>query len=96
MDPQLFGSAKVHSQTMHARTSATQQEARVAALQAEVDRLQQELGPYEDAEKIVDRHIKLLHQYNEAKDATQILIGRVGDVSSFGDVVWLNADNVGH
>ncbi|ESK89348.1 rolly protein [Moniliophthora roreri MCA 2997] len=65
---------------MHARTSATQQGARVAALQAEVDRLQQELGPHEDAEKIVDRHIKLLHQYNEAKDATQMLIGRLANM----------------
>ncbi|KAF9011283.1 hypothetical protein BDQ17DRAFT_1233460, partial [Cyathus striatus] len=26
----------------------------------------------EDAEKIVKNHIKLLHQYNEAKDATQV------------------------
>ncbi|KIK54571.1 hypothetical protein GYMLUDRAFT_177065, partial [Collybiopsis luxurians FD-317 M1] len=31
----------------------------------------------EEAEKIVKRHIKLLHQYNEAKDAAQILIGRL-------------------
>ena len=26
----------------------------------------------EDAEKIVKRHITLLHRYNEAKDATQV------------------------
>lgn len=26
----------------------------------------------EDAEKIVKRHIALLHKYNEAKDATQV------------------------
>ncbi len=26
----------------------------------------------ENAEKIVSRHIKLLHKYNEAKDATQV------------------------
>ncbi|TFY63699.1 hypothetical protein EVJ58_g3099 [Rhodofomes roseus] len=31
----------------------------------------------EDAAKIVSRHIKLLHRYNEAKDAAQILIGRL-------------------
>ena len=31
----------------------------------------------ENAEKIVARHIRLLHTYNEAKDAAQILIGRV-------------------
>lgn len=28
----------------------------------------------EDAEKIVSRHIKLLHRYNEAKDAAQVCI----------------------
>jgi hypothetical protein len=26
----------------------------------------------EDAEKTVNKHIKLLHRYNEAKDATQV------------------------
>jgi len=35
------------------------------------------LGENEDSEKIVSNHIKLLHQYNESKDATQILIGRL-------------------
>lgn len=29
----------------------------------------------EDAEKIVKRHIALLHRYNEAKDATQVREG---------------------
>ncbi|KAJ7608785.1 S-adenosyl-L-methionine-dependent methyltransferase [Roridomyces roridus] len=69
------------------------QEARVAALQAEVESLQKELGythPYDvfstrfdasrenvDAEAINKKHIKLLHRYNEAKDATQILIGKL-------------------
>ncbi|KAJ3829717.1 DNA repair protein [Lentinula raphanica] len=33
-----------------------------------------------DAEKIVNQHIKLLHRYNEAKDATQILIGRLANL----------------
>jgi hypothetical protein len=28
----------------------------------------------EDAEKIISRHIKRLHQYNEAKDATQVCL----------------------
>jgi hypothetical protein len=28
--------------------------------------------PDEDPEKIVKRHIELLHKYNEAKDATQV------------------------
>ncbi|KAJ7576972.1 Swi5-domain-containing protein [Mycena floridula] len=53
------------------------QESRVAALQEEVDRLQEELGQAssagEDADKIVKAHIKLLHRYNEAKDAAQVL-----------------------
>ncbi|KAF5351367.1 hypothetical protein D9758_008050 [Tetrapyrgos nigripes] len=62
---------------MHARISASKQQARVAALQEEVESLQRELGEKEDAEKIVQRHIKLLHQYNEAKDAAQVLIGRL-------------------
>ncbi|KAG7094116.1 hypothetical protein E1B28_007730 [Marasmius oreades] len=65
---------------MHARVSATQQEARVNALQQEADRLQQELGIGEDAAKIVDNHIKLLHRYNEIKDATQMLIGRLANI----------------
>lgn len=28
--------------------------------------------PKEDADEIVSKHIKLLHQYNETKDATQV------------------------
>ncbi|KAI0937370.1 hypothetical protein AcW1_001369 [Taiwanofungus camphoratus] len=57
---------------MHASTSAKKQQARIAALQAEVDELQKVLGEDEDVELIVSRHIKLLHQYNEAKDAAQV------------------------
>ncbi|KAF8240842.1 hypothetical protein L208DRAFT_1383807 [Tricholoma matsutake] len=56
---------------MHATTSIKKQEARIAALRAEIDGLQAELGEDVDAEQVVKRHIKLLHQYNEAKDATQ-------------------------
>jgi Swi5 len=29
----------------------------------------------EDPEKIVEKHIKLLHDYNESKDAAQVLLG---------------------
>ncbi|KAJ8079567.1 hypothetical protein PM082_011154 [Marasmius tenuissimus] len=36
--------------------------------------------PGEDASKIVDSHIKLLHRYNEAKDVTQMLIGRLANM----------------
>ncbi|OCH92959.1 hypothetical protein OBBRIDRAFT_385261 [Obba rivulosa] len=62
---------------MHAPNLAKRLQARIAALQAEVTELQKTLGEYEDAQKIVSRHIKLLHQYNEAKDAAQILMGRL-------------------
>lgn len=73
------------------------QQARIEALQAEIDELQKVLGyvprvpaprapewiltlgvqihsENENAEQIVSRHIKLLHQYNETKDATQVRI----------------------
>ncbi|KAI0652658.1 Swi5-domain-containing protein [Trametes meyenii] len=53
------------------------QQARIEALQAEVKELQKTLGEGENAEQIVSKHIKLLHRYNEAKDATQILIGKL-------------------
>ncbi|KAI0931156.1 hypothetical protein AcV5_005296 [Taiwanofungus camphoratus] len=77
---------------MHASTSAKKQQARIAALQAEVDELQKVLGEDEDVELIVSRHIKLLHQYNEAKDAAQILMGKVGfllirsEITSHSDI----------
>ncbi|KAH8119801.1 Swi5-domain-containing protein [Phellopilus nigrolimitatus] len=50
--------------------------ARLVELQAEIDNLRETLGD-KDAGKIVDKHIKLLHEYNEAKDATQIIIGKL-------------------
>ncbi|VDB86264.1 unnamed protein product [Peniophora sp. CBMAI 1063] len=62
---------------MHAHTSAKKQEERVAVLQKEVEELQKTLGDDVDPDKIVSKHIKLLHRYNEAKDATQILIGKL-------------------
>ncbi|KAJ3928518.1 MAG: DNA repair protein [Lentinula lateritia] len=65
---------------MHARVSQQIQDARITQLEAEVNRLQQELGQDEDAEKIVNKHIKLLHRYNEAKDAAQMLIGRLANL----------------
>ncbi|KAI0095019.1 DNA repair protein [Irpex rosettiformis] len=57
--------------------SARQQQARIQVLQNEIDQLQARLGKDGNADQIVARHIKLLHQYNEAKDAAQILIGRL-------------------
>ncbi|KAF8529553.1 DNA repair protein [Hysterangium stoloniferum] len=50
------------------------------ALEAEIRELQTKLGEGEDAEKIVNGYIKLLHQYNEAKDATQLLIGKLAAI----------------
>ncbi|KAF8634904.1 hypothetical protein AX15_000652 [Amanita polypyramis BW_CC] len=64
---------------MHATISAKKQEARLAALQAEIEALQKELGD-DDPELIVKRHINLLHRYNETKDAAQILIGRLANI----------------
>ncbi|KAF9483464.1 hypothetical protein BDN70DRAFT_301812 [Pholiota conissans] len=65
---------------MHAAISKKNQQARAIALQLEIDRLQEKLGERVDAEKIVKRHIQLLHRYNEAKDAAQILIGRLATI----------------
>ncbi|KAA1477254.1 hypothetical protein DENSPDRAFT_884940 [Dentipellis sp. KUC8613] len=62
---------------MHVYVSAKRQEARIAELQAEVQKLEVQLGEGEDADKIVSRHIRLLHRYNEAKDAAQILMGKL-------------------
>ncbi|KAH8995467.1 DNA repair protein [Lactarius akahatsu] len=62
---------------MHARTSVKEREARILELESEIAELQKELGPGEDAQQIVSRHIKLLHRYNEAKDAAQIIIGKL-------------------
>ncbi|TFK56403.1 hypothetical protein OE88DRAFT_1649679 [Heliocybe sulcata] len=65
---------------MHASFSVEKQQARIAALEAEIKELQDRLGKDVDADKIVSRHIKLLHQYNEAKDAAQILIGKLANL----------------
>ncbi|KIK81987.1 hypothetical protein PAXRUDRAFT_14961 [Paxillus rubicundulus Ve08.2h10] len=65
---------------MHATTSAKKQQEYMMKLQAKVDALQNRLGANEDAEEITSNHIKLLHRYNEAKDAAQILIGRVQEL----------------
>lgn len=65
---------------MHAATSAKKQREYVEQLQAEINALQARLGEDEKAETIVSNHIKLLHRYNEAKDATQILVGRLASL----------------
>ncbi|QRW24695.1 hypothetical protein RhiXN_11607 [Rhizoctonia solani] len=48
-------------------------------LQRDIDTLQKLLGN-EDPQKIVDRHIKLLHTYNESKDAAQVILGRLAAI----------------
>ncbi|KAN0129596.1 DNA repair protein [Lactarius tabidus] len=62
---------------MHARISAKGWEARILDLESEIAELQKELGPGENAQQIVARHIKLLHHNNEAKDTAQIIIGKL-------------------
>ncbi|KAJ8501645.1 hypothetical protein ONZ45_g12062 [Pleurotus djamor] len=65
---------------MYNSTCPKKQEARAAELQREMADLQKRLGDGVDAEEIVKRHIRLLHDYNEAKDAAQILIGRLANM----------------
>ncbi|KAG8844931.1 hypothetical protein FRB91_002213 [Serendipita sp. 411] len=43
---------------------------------SEIKCLESELGEAE-AQSIVNKHIKLLHSYNESKDAAQALIGKL-------------------
>ncbi|KAJ7082520.1 hypothetical protein C8R43DRAFT_1052343 [Mycena crocata] len=74
---------------MHAPISAQKQEARIAALHAEAESLQQELGENENADAIVKKHIKLLHRYNEAKDATQMTRDLLLDSSSFSEASFI-------
>ncbi|KAJ8454873.1 hypothetical protein ONZ45_g19134 [Pleurotus djamor] len=65
---------------MYNSTCPNKQEARAAELQQEMADLQKRLGDGVNAEEIVKRHIRLLHDYNEAKDAAQILIGRLANM----------------
>lgn len=55
---------------------------RVALLQKEIARLEAQLPPGVDADAVVQRHIKLLHSYNEIKDGAQALIGKASGVDS--------------
>ncbi|EIW87312.1 hypothetical protein CONPUDRAFT_149340 [Coniophora puteana RWD-64-598 SS2] len=65
---------------MYASFSEEAQKNRLEQLQAEVNELQKTLGENKNAERIVANHIQLLHRYNEAKDAAQILIGRLANL----------------
>lgn len=85
---------------MHATISAKKQEARLTALQAEIEALQKELREGEDAEQIVKKHISLLHRYNEAKDATQVsgYLHTTTDIETFllKDLDWEGAYDYGY
>ncbi|KDN37208.1 Swi5-domain-containing protein [Tilletiaria anomala UBC 951] len=61
------------------RMSEQEKEVAVEALQAQAEQLEEQLGG-RDAEQIVKEHIRLLHEYNEVKDATQILLGRLAHI----------------
>ncbi|CAE6454987.1 unnamed protein product [Rhizoctonia solani] len=60
----------------HTRATVSQE---AENLQRDIDTLQKLLGN-EDPQKIVDRHIKLLHTYNESKDAAQVILGRLAAI----------------
>ncbi|WWC73399.1 uncharacterized protein I206_107366 [Kwoniella pini CBS 10737] len=55
-------------------------EERIKILKAELIELKIKLGDH-NAYEIVQNHIKLLHEYNEIKDSTQILIGKYGQIT---------------
>ncbi|TFK99354.1 Swi5-domain-containing protein [Pterulicium gracile] len=69
-----------HLQYPHNPPCFQKQDAAIADLQSQIDELQAQLGPGADAEKIVKSHIRLLHAYNDVKDAAQVLIGRLATV----------------
>ncbi|KAK8849402.1 hypothetical protein IAR55_004734 [Kwoniella newhampshirensis] len=58
-----------------AGATAISKDDRIQSLREEVERLRGQLGD-KDPHKIVQRHIELLHTYNEIKDGTQALIGK--------------------
>ncbi|ORY91484.1 DNA repair protein [Leucosporidium creatinivorum] len=60
---------------------STAQLAKIAALKQEIAQLEKELDG-EDPNAIVKRHIKLLHLYNERKDATQGMIGKIATMQN--------------
>ncbi|KAH8913556.1 hypothetical protein BT69DRAFT_1274986 [Atractiella rhizophila] len=58
--------------------TASKQELKLIAVKKEVAELEAFLGNL-DPQSIVDEHIKLLHQYNECRDAAQILVGKLAN-----------------
>ncbi|RSH93642.1 hypothetical protein EHS25_006288 [Saitozyma podzolica] len=62
------------------RPSLTSAENRIAQLEEEAASLRAQLGG-RDADEVVQRHIKLLHTYNEIKDGAQRLIGAYAQMS---------------
>ncbi|QRV97449.1 hypothetical protein RhiJN_25468 [Ceratobasidium sp. AG-Ba] len=51
----------------------------VQDLQKEIEMLQKLLGD-EDPVEIERQHIKLLHTYNESKDAAQVILGKLASI----------------
>ncbi|WWD20023.1 hypothetical protein CI109_104496 [Kwoniella shandongensis] len=63
------------SSTSSSHSAQVTTEDRINSLKEEVERLRAQLGD-KDPHKIVQKHIELLHTYNEIKDGTQALIGK--------------------
>ncbi|WWC65560.1 uncharacterized protein I303_108178 [Kwoniella dejecticola CBS 10117] len=77
--------AKVEAQPQ-AKAKDSKQD-RIDKLKIELQELKGQLGD-NDANQVVQNHIKLLHEYNEIKDATQALIGKYGQITgrTVGDI----------
>ncbi|WVO13651.1 hypothetical protein L204_101272 [Cryptococcus depauperatus] len=71
---QLSAKTPASRSTINVQNSILLEE-KLQALQKEAQSLRADLGD-KDPNKIVQKHIELLHTYNEIKDGTQSLIGR--------------------
>ncbi|KAL5494876.1 hypothetical protein ACEPAI_338 [Sanghuangporus weigelae] len=67
--------------------------AREVALRVEITSLQEHLGQGEDPEKFVTNHIKLLHDYNEAKDAAQLAVYKETTIKQLHEAYGLSPDD---
>ncbi|KAL5476392.1 hypothetical protein ACEPAI_3392 [Sanghuangporus weigelae] len=67
--------------------------AREVALRAEITSLEEHLGQDEDPKKFVKNHIKLLHAYNEAKDAAQLAVYKETTIKQLHEAYGLSPDD---
>ncbi|KAL5487742.1 hypothetical protein ACEPAI_5850 [Sanghuangporus weigelae] len=67
--------------------------AREVALRAEITSLEEHLGQDEDPKKFVKNHIKLLHDYNEAKDAAQLAVYKETTIKQLHEAYGLSPDD---